>query len=190
VTPPAWADIEADIEAALREVERASRKQASLAGQAGDPRENAEMAIGKHIHDAYSAAEKALERAVEIADGGVPLGRSFRRDLIRRAAIPIPGVRPPIIAPETEAALLRLVGFRHAFRHVYGGLRLRPGRAEPRHRSGSDSATSRRPRPFRPADRHPSRRLTPTHCRPHMSCMSSGAPKGADSLRISGPAFA
>lgn len=82
---------------------------------------NSELAIGKHLHDAYSAGEKALERVIELVDGELPPGRSFHRDLIRRAAQPQEGVRQAIISEDTAAALLQLVAFRHVFRHVYGG---------------------------------------------------------------------
>jgi hypothetical protein len=106
---------------AVAEAERAAQKHATLTILPPAQREDREFAIGKHLHDAYSAAEKAIERLVEMVDGTLPAGRSFHRDLIRRAARPVEGLRAAMIGPETEEALLRLVAYRHAFRHVYGG---------------------------------------------------------------------
>lgn len=118
--PPAWIDVVADLDTALEAVRLASEKAESLTGLAADLRQDREIAIGKLVHDAYSAAEKAVERLVEMVDGSVPSGSSFHRDLLRRAARPAEG-RPAILSPETAAALQELLGFRRVFRHVYGG---------------------------------------------------------------------
>ena len=123
MTPPAWADVAEDLATAVAEAGRAAAKAATLGETAGTAREDRELAIGKHLHDAYSAAEKALERLVELTDGSVPAGRSFHRDLIRRAAHPLDGVRPAIISAETAEAMEDLLSFRHVFRHAYGAFR-------------------------------------------------------------------
>ena len=119
MTPPAWSDVVNDLKAAQRQVERAEARHLALESRTGDDREAYELAIGKHLHDAYSATEKALERVIEMVDGNVPTGRSFHRDLIQRAAEPVEGVRPAIITPDSERAMLRLASFRHVFRHAY-----------------------------------------------------------------------
>ncbi|PWS38436.1 hypothetical protein DFH01_03905 [Falsiroseomonas bella] len=129
MTPPAWADIAADLDAALNQAALAQARARGLAGRTGDDRSAHELAIGKHLHDAYTAAEKAVERVVEVVDGDIPRGRSFHRDLIRRAAMPIPGGRLAIISADTAAGLEDLLGFRHVFRHVYGTFDF--GRAAP-----------------------------------------------------------
>lgn len=121
MTRRAWSDVADDLATAVAQAERAARKHATLSGLHGDERENTELAIGKHLHDAYSAGEKALERVIELVDGELPPGRSFHRDLIQRATRPQDGVRGAIISEDTAAALLQLVAFRHVFRHVYGG---------------------------------------------------------------------
>jgi hypothetical protein len=102
VTPPAWSDVKADLETAVAEAGRAAHKHAGRAALPPEAREDRELAIGKHVHDAYSAAEKALERLIELVDGDVPKGRSFHRDLIRRAAHPVEGLRPAIISLRDE----------------------------------------------------------------------------------------
>jgi len=121
VTPPAWSDVEYDLSAAQELTAKAAAKDAALAGLPPDMREDRELAIGKHLHDAISALERALERLVQDIDGDLPRGRSFHRDLLDRAARPMPGCRPAILSAATRRDLGLLVGFRHAFRHSYGG---------------------------------------------------------------------
>ncbi len=116
-----WTDVSADLETAISAAQRAAAKAAGLPALDGEAREDRELAIGKLVHDACSAAEKALERLVELVDGELPKGSSFHRDLIRRAAGPVQGGRDAMITPETANALARLVAFRHVFRHIYGG---------------------------------------------------------------------
>ena len=111
MTPPTWSDVEYDLEAARVLAVKAADKDAALAGLPADAREDRELAIGKHLHDAVSAIERALERLVQDIDG----------DLLDRAARPMPGRRPAILSAETRRELGLLVGVRHAFRHSYGG---------------------------------------------------------------------
>lgn len=120
VTPPIWADAAADLALAGAQAGRAALKRDGLATSASDAREDRGLAIGKHLHDAVSAAERAIERLVEAVDGDLPRGRSSHRDLLDRAAREMPGLRPPIIGAETRRDLGRLMAYRHAFRHAYG----------------------------------------------------------------------
>lgn len=120
MTPPSWSDIAADCAAASEQVAKASEKHESLAGLAAAAREDRELAIGKHLHDAVSAIEQALERIIADIDGDLPRGRSYHRDLLDRAARPLPDRRPAIIGAESRRDLGLLIGFRHAFRHAYG----------------------------------------------------------------------
>jgi hypothetical protein len=120
VTPPLWADVAADLAAACDQASRAASKDAALAGLATAAREDRELAIGKHLHDAISALERALERLIQDIDGDLPRGRSFHRDLLDRAARAMPDRRPAILLPETRRDLGLLLSFRHAFRHSYG----------------------------------------------------------------------
>ena len=121
VTPPTWSDVDYDLTAARDLAAKAAEKDAGSAGLPAEAREDRELAIGKHLHDAVSAIERALERLVQDIDGDLPRGRSFHRDLPGRAARPMPERRPAILTAETRRDLGLLVGFRHAFRHSYGG---------------------------------------------------------------------
>jgi hypothetical protein len=121
VTPPLWSDVAQDLGVARDQVAKAAAKDAALAGLPADAREDREMAVGKHLHDAVCALEQAVERLVQDVDGDLPRGRSYHRDLLDRAARPLAGVRPAILGAETRRDIGLLIGFRHAFRHSYGG---------------------------------------------------------------------
>ncbi len=118
--PPLWSDVLADLAAAREQTERAVAKDAGLAGLAADVREDRELAIGKHLHDAVSALERAIERLIQDIDGDLPRGRSFHQDLLERAGRDMPGLRPAIVTPATRRDVGVLIGFRHVFRHAYG----------------------------------------------------------------------
>lgn len=115
-----WSDIAADLLLAEQAARRAAQRHAMPAASP-DAAEDRELAIGKHLHDAYCAAEKALERMILEVDGELPKGGSFHRDLLDRAARALPGIRDPLITAQTRDALRQLLGFRHVFRNQYGG---------------------------------------------------------------------
>lgn len=120
MTPPIWSDVSADLATATAQLRRAEEKAGTLAGLPPDLREDREVAIGKHLHDAYSAGEAALQRVILIVDGSLPQGGRYHGDLLDRAARPFEDLRGPAIRGETRDLLRRLVGFRHAYRHAYG----------------------------------------------------------------------
>ncbi|UEM06802.1 hypothetical protein JL101_030385 (plasmid) [Skermanella rosea] len=125
MNPALWADIGRDLDAATRYAESAARRAASLESDSGDMdediREDREAAIGLLLHNCYGALESALERIIRAIDGALPNSSSFHSDLIRRAQVPVQGVRPAVISPETGRGLQKLRAFRHVFRHAYDG---------------------------------------------------------------------
>jgi hypothetical protein len=108
--------VSARLENGLAAARRAAEKHAARAGLADEDRE---LAIGKHLHDAYCAAEAALERLVLAIDGGLPQGRRYHQDLLERVAHEVAGIRPAVIGRDTLRGLRQLLGFRHVFRHQY-----------------------------------------------------------------------
>lgn len=72
------------------------------------------------LHGWYCALEAALERAARLLDRTVPGGDSWHRELLSQAMTEIPGVRPAILDRDLFPELLRLLEFRHFFRHAYG----------------------------------------------------------------------
>src|SRR3712207_1761509 len=95
--PALWSDIAADLDAALAKTAKAAARAARLAAERGtmpeDVIEAFELAIGSHLHDAYTALEQAIERVVIAVDGDRPPGRDSHKPLIDRAARPVEGLR-------------------------------------------------------------------------------------------------
>lgn len=123
--PALWSDVAADIEAALAQTEKAEARAARLAAERGampeDVAEAFELAIGSHLHDAYTALEGAIGRVVAAVDGDRPSGRDSHRRLLDRAARPVEGLRGAILPGTVRQDLAALLAFRHVFRHKYGG---------------------------------------------------------------------
>ena len=99
-----WADVAADLSVAVAEAGRAEAKAGTRDSLDPAAREDRDLAIGKHLHDAYCAVESALERLVLAIDRELPQGRRHHRDLLDRAARPLDGLRPAMIGAETRAA--------------------------------------------------------------------------------------
>ncbi|HEV7266239.1 MAG TPA: hypothetical protein VGN83_15150 [Falsiroseomonas sp.] len=105
MTPAIWSDVEDDLETACLAAAQAVAKAATLQDMPAAFRADRETAIGKHLHDAFSAAEKALRRIVAAVDDSLPASGNFHRDLIERAARPDADRRPAIVTAETAAGL-------------------------------------------------------------------------------------
>ncbi|MCU0620040.1 MAG: hypothetical protein MUC69_00900 [Gemmatimonadales bacterium] len=83
------------------------------------PPEARAAVIAVSLHGYYGAAESLMARVARVLDGGLPEGPEWHRELPDRMAGPLEGVRPALLSPESRAALRRLLGFRHFFRHAY-----------------------------------------------------------------------
>jgi hypothetical protein len=122
--PALWADILRDIEAARSNADGLAARASSLDEHgsqiAADVRLDREIAVGSMLHNCYGAMENALERLIDAVDGSRPTGAGYHAELIRRAAMPIPSIRPAIISAHLAAELHKLRSSRHAFRHAYG----------------------------------------------------------------------
>lgn len=93
-----------------------------------DPRVLAYIALT--LAQYYNALEDALERSARVFEGGVPAGESWHTDLLRRAAMELPHLRPPVIPPESHQDARTLLRFRHFMRHAYA-VRLDPRKIAP-----------------------------------------------------------
>ena len=69
---------------------------------------------------AYTALEAVLERCVLAFDGALPTGPDSHRALLRRAALPIAGVRPALLSAGGLATAGEFLRFRHFLHHDYG----------------------------------------------------------------------
>jgi hypothetical protein len=122
--PALWADVQRDLEAARKNaadlLARAEALEQRGAELPLDLRFDREIAIGAMLHNCFGAMESALERLIEAVDGSLPTGRNYHAELIRRAAAPVPEVRPAVISMALAGDLQQLRQYRHAFRHAYG----------------------------------------------------------------------
>lgn len=122
--PALWADLLRDLDAGLRHArEAAEMREAFFARRGTDPLAAVAfgLALGKHLDDAYTATERALERLVTSIDGDRPQGRDWHRQLLLRCAGPVEGLRDAIIGEVTSSRLVALLSFRHAYRNSYAG---------------------------------------------------------------------
>ncbi len=122
--PALWADITDDLDAALAHAARAAAMRDAYGNGAGLEPLTAEalgLALGKHLEDAYTATERAIERIVLTVDGSRPRGADFHRELLRRAERRVEGLREPILSGPAAGQPSVLLGFRHAFRNSYAG---------------------------------------------------------------------
>ena len=70
------------------------------------------------IHRWYTALETMLQR-IERAFGAEPDGGDWHVELLRGAALDLPGVRPPVLPAKLVSPLREVLRFRHFFRHAY-----------------------------------------------------------------------
>jgi hypothetical protein len=76
--------------------------------------------IAYQIHNLYSAIEDLLKLVAAYCENNITDTQQWHSALLKRMTLPIPGVRPALISPETFSLLNSLRGFRHFFRHAYG----------------------------------------------------------------------
>lgn len=72
------------------------------------------------LHHAYGAVESALARIARLLEDSPPEGPDWHQVLLAGMALDVESVRPAVLSGPALAALRRLLGFRHFFRHAYG----------------------------------------------------------------------
>lgn len=77
------------------------------------------MAFLHAMQSGHTAFEDASLRLLGILDEARPTGPHWHRQLIDRAARPLPGHRPAIFPAEVAAAARATLGFRHLAMHAY-----------------------------------------------------------------------
>lgn len=75
---------------------------------------------GSILHDFYTGIEKIFENIAKEVDRRLPMGEDWHSELLHQMTLDIPGLRPPLISPNTERELREYLGFRHLFRKRYG----------------------------------------------------------------------
>jgi hypothetical protein len=85
------------------------------------------MAFLHAMQSGRTSLESALLRILEMLGEERPAGESWHADLIRRAALDLPGRRPPILGADAAAAADETRRFRSVAARNYDGFR--PGEA-------------------------------------------------------------
>jgi hypothetical protein len=86
-------------------------------------------AVALNLHSFYAGIERMLEIVADGIDEAKPSGSHWHEELLRQMAVEIPGIRPPVLSPQTRDRLDRYRGFRHVVRNVYS-FRLDPEQIE------------------------------------------------------------
>lgn len=112
------AEIRSELDALNRLRDDILRIWASLPTDA-EQRRIHESAVALKLHNFYTGAEKIFELVAEELNGGAPSGRDWHKRLLHSMCLVLPGVRPPVLSEQTEAALREILAFRHIVRNIY-----------------------------------------------------------------------
>ena len=74
---------------------------------------------GYWLHNLYSTYEDLFKMVSVFWENSIDDDGAFHRNLLRRMALEIKGIRPALISDNTYRHLDELRGFRHVFRHAY-----------------------------------------------------------------------
>ena len=75
--------------------------------------------LGYLLHNLYGALEDLFQEVARTFENRVEDPSRYHRELLKRMALEIPGIRPALLSPGGHALLNELRGFRHVFRHAY-----------------------------------------------------------------------
>jgi hypothetical protein len=79
----------------------------------------ARMAFMHAMLAAHTSLESGLLRILELIGEEKPLGEHWHADMVRRAGLDLPGIRPAILDPDLAAAADRTRRFRHVAMRAY-----------------------------------------------------------------------
>ena len=82
--------------------------------------ENVCRIIGSILHDYYNVLENIFEHLLRSFGESLPVSEQWHKELLKKASLEIPGVRPAFISKQTELKLDDLRKFRHVIRNIYG----------------------------------------------------------------------
>lgn len=95
-----------------------NRLWAEIEATAPDSREKSSH-LGYLLHNLYGALEDLFQEIARTFENRLEDPGRYHRELLKRMALEIPGVRPPLLSPPGHNLLNELRGFRHVFRHAY-----------------------------------------------------------------------
>jgi len=78
-----------------------------------------QIVIAYYLHNLYSAFESIFQRIATTFENQISDQAGWHADLLRRMALNIEGIRPPVLGPAAYEGLDELRRFRHLFRSAY-----------------------------------------------------------------------
>ena len=113
--------LESDVAAQLANIDDAFAKvqDRSLSFNADEAPDMQLESMAFQIHNTYNAIEELLRLIAAHFENQISDVARWHAALLRRMALPVPGVRPAPLSKETFLLLDALRGFRHFFRHAY-----------------------------------------------------------------------
>ncbi len=75
--------------------------------------------LAYQFHNLYGALEDFFQEVAKTFENRVEDPSRCHRELLKRMAMEIPGIRPEVLSPASHVLLNELRGFRHVFRHAY-----------------------------------------------------------------------
>lgn len=112
--------LKADIDRELRNLERLLCELNEILSTTSEDSAARVRAAGSVLHDFYTGVEKIFCRIGIRIDQDLPSGEDWHVQLLQRMAIPVEGIRPPVIDEKLEIELEEYLRFRHLFRNIYG----------------------------------------------------------------------
>ena len=109
------------IRGAIPDLDRVIQRALAAWARAGQmPDESAYLdSVALNLHGFYAGLERLFELIARHVDGVLPSGETWHRDLLRRMAQDIAGVRPAVLSQDSVLALDEFRRFRHLVRNVY-----------------------------------------------------------------------
>ncbi|MCL6475457.1 MAG: hypothetical protein K6U75_10445 [Firmicutes bacterium] len=77
------------------------------------------VTLGYYLHNFYSAMEDLFAEIASTFENRIESPTAYHRELVRRMAMEIPTIRPPVLSAPSAILLDELRAFRHVFRHSY-----------------------------------------------------------------------
>lgn len=110
--------LEADLRAQQKQIEKVYRKIASRK-QASAKDLIAFESLAYQLHNLYSAFEDLFRIVANHFENHISEQTGWHKELLKRMATDIRGIRPAFISSQVHELLEDLRGFRHVFRHAY-----------------------------------------------------------------------
>jgi len=109
------------IRGAIPDLDRVIQRALAAWARAGQmPDESAYLdSVALNLHGFYAGLERLFELIARHVDGVLPGGETWHRDLLRRMAQDMAGVRPAVLSQDSVLALDEFRRFRHLVRNVY-----------------------------------------------------------------------